>query len=218
MQLSAQGATKAFRDGRGRRIVLDGVSHVFVSGQSTAVVGPSGSGKSTLLAILGLLLAPDEGTVALDGRRVSPRDADVRGQVMAWVLQTANVLAHRRVLDNVAVGPLTMGSSRREAERRAHAALSVVGLGERAHTVAGLLSGGERQRTCVARAIAQGNPVVLADEPTAQLDGENARLVIDGLTDGLADRIVVVATHDPAVAARADRVLRLSEGKLCPGD
>lgn len=217
MQLIVQGASKAFRDGRGRRIVLDGVSELFVSGQSTAVMGPSGSGKSTLLAVLGLLLAPDEGTVALDGRRVSPRDADVRGRVIAWVPQTANVLAHRSVLDNVAVGPLTMGSSRREAERRAHAALSVVGLAARAGAVAGQLSGGERQRTCIARAIAQGSPVVLADEPTAQLDGENARLVMDSLTAGLADRIVVVATHDPAVAARADRILHIGEGKLCPG-
>lgn len=218
VQLSITRVSKLFRDGRSRRTILDDVSERFCAGETTAIVGPSGSGKSTLLAILGLLLPPTSGTVELDGTAVGPRDARVRAHSMAWILQTANVLHHRSTLDNVVIGPLTKGSERREAERLARAALSSVGLGARAHELAGRLSGGERQRTTVARAIAQGSPVILADEPTAQLDRDNAGRVMDGLIAGFPDRIVIVATHDHAVAARAERVLHLTEGRLCPGD
>ncbi len=200
--LEAQGLTHAF----GTRTVLAGVNLQLRMGEAVAIRGPSGSGKTTLVAILGGLLVPDVGRV-------------VRHVDHMWVLQTTNALPSRTALDNVALGPLAEGLSRNESNRRARAAIGAEGLEARAHLVARRLSCGELQRVSVARALASNRGLVLADEPTGQLDAATAETVADALV-GLVkhERALVIATHDPIVASRCHHVLDLVDGTLCSVD
>lgn len=195
--------------------VLDGVDVTVAPGQTVAVVGPSGSGKTTLLALLGGLLPVQTGSIKVvddDGAARQPA-----GQV-AWVLQTVNVLADRSVLDNVALGGFSAGLRRAEATGQAREWLATVGLADRADDPVRVLSGGEVQRVVIARALASRRPLVLADEPTGQLDAATTDTVLATLFDGSHGRSVVVVTHDPEVAGRCDRVLRLRNGTLHPAD
>ncbi len=196
--------------------VLRNVSLRVEPGASIALMGPSGSGKTTLLSVMGLLLAPEQGQVLLDGRVVSQRGGEVarlRARMFGWVFQTVNVLAHRTAIDNAALGRLARGDSPAEAQRAGAAALEAVGVGSLAQQPAHTLSGGELQRVCIARALAAAPRFILADEPTAQLDRANAEGVIAALVNNRpAGSAVVVATHDPLVAAHCDRVLRLVDG------
>lgn len=181
-------------------------------GSITAVVGPSGSGKTTLLSIAGLLLRPKAGTVLFDGVLVNDRRCP---SGIAWVLQTANALGHRSVLDNVALGLIGNGVSHVEARRCAGESLDVVGLGAARDRRGRELSGGELQRVNVARALIGGPKILFADEPTAHLDRDNADLVVRSILE-LRDPItsVVIATHDPLVSNCADRVVEVVNGRL----
>jgi len=191
---------------RGARNVLDGATFEVEQGETVAILGPSGSGKSTLLSVLGGLVRPSAGAVRVEGVDAPLCD------VSSWILQTVNVLPERSVLDNVAIGALVRGASRTRARELAAERLALVGLADRLDDPARLLSGGEVQRVVIARALATGRPFVLADEPTGQLDHSTSRVVLDALFTTAGGAGVVVVTHDPDVAARCARTVRIDDG------
>ena len=198
---------------------LDGVDLTVAAGEYVSVVGPSGSGKSTLLHVLGLLDRPTEGDYLLDGVPTSTtserRRAELRGGRIGFVFQQFHLLPHRSVLDNVLLATLYSGVPRAEREERARAALERVGMGHRLDAGPTTLSGGERQRVAVARAVVTAPSLLLADEPTGNLDSASSAAVLD-LFDELhaAGLTLVVITHDPVVSARAQRRVRISDGLL----
>lgn len=195
----------------GRPDVLDGVHMDVSAGESVAVVGPSGSGKTTFLALLGGLLQPLAGRIHLE----TPHGTVNRTAAhVSWVLQTVNVLSDRSVLDNVALGAFSDGLDRTTANDHAVRAIDRVGLGEMSSWPVRTLSGGEAQRAAIARAVISERPVLLADEPTGQLDEHTSRHVVDTLLRSAEDKITVIVTHDNSVAARCSRVVRLSGRRL----
>jgi putative ABC transport system ATP-binding protein/lipoprotein-releasing system ATP-binding protein len=183
----------------------------FRRGRLNAIVGPSGSGKSTVLGILGGLLRPSSGRVIArksDGSRCAGR------LEAAWVPQQSNALNARSVIDNVLV-PARVSSGLNAASRqRAERALEMVGLGGFSQQMCRSLSGGERQRMCVARAVASSRPIVLADEPTGQLDERNSALVLDALQAVSEFALVVLVTHDVQAVRAAHHVIRMQDGLL----
>jgi putative ABC transport system ATP-binding protein len=188
-------------------------------GDYVSVVGPSGSGKSTLLHLLGLLDRPTSGDYLLDGlptRDLAERDRSaLRGGRIGFVFQSFHLLPHRTVLDNVLLATLYSGVPRTERRERALAALDRVGLAHRLHFLPPVLSGGERQRVAVARAVITAPHVLLADEPTGNLDSATSAGVLDLFDDLHADGLtLVVITHDPVVSARAHRRVRIADGVL----
>lgn len=195
-----------FRFAGGRRLFA-GVSLVLEPGEAVAIEGPSGTGKSTLLALLGGLLDPTDGEVRIESAHRAP---------FGWVLQSLNSLGARSVLANAELNNVIDGIDRSTARGRAREALDAVGLGDRLRSRARQLSGGELQRLAVARVLASTRPIVLADEPTNQLDRANATAVMGALfaTAEADQRIVVVVTHDHDALPDACRVLRLTEDGL----
>ena len=210
--------------------VLRGVDLVIEQGEMLSIVGPSGSGKSTLLNVMGLLDVPTSGRFLLDGIDVSTladgERAALRGSRLGFVFQSFHLLSHRTVLENVMLGELYLGNDvggggdRRRHDRaaraeRAEIALGRVGLSHRLTFKPTRLSGGERQRVAIARAIVHGPSLLLADEPTGNLDSTNtaaALALFDELrTDGLT---ICVITHDDSVAHCADRTVRMLDGRL----
>lgn len=194
--------------GTTRPVLVDLDLHV-PAGTSLAVMGPSGTGKSTALAVAGLLLAPTTGEVRINGRSRTVRDAAevLRGEV-AWVLQSVNLLPRRTAVDNVLLPVLAAGGRRSAARDEAVELLHRVGV-EDPDQIARTLSGGQAQRVGVARALAGHPGVIVADEPTANLDAATGRDVARALLRAAAGTTVLLATHDPAVAALADRVIVL---------
>lgn len=188
-------------------------------GEYVSIIGPSGSGKSTLLHILGLLDRPTSGEYLLDGVPTgtapeSERSA-LRGGRIGFVFQAFHLLPHRTVLDNVLLATLYSGVPRAERRDRALEALDRVHLSHRIDFLPTVLSGGERQRVAVARAVVASPRVLLADEPTGNLDTTNSADVLDLFDELHADGLtLVVITHDPAVSARAQRRIRISDGTL----
>jgi putative ABC transport system ATP-binding protein len=188
-------------------------------GEYVSIVGPSGSGKSTMLNILGLLDRPSVGEYRIDGQLTGSLSengrAAVRAQRIGFIFQSFHLMARRTVLENVLVPMLYSGVPRAERVPRARQVLEQVGLGHRMDFLPGTLSGGERQRVAVARAVVSRPSLVLADEPTGNLDASTTGGVLD-LFDALsaAGLTLVVITHDPAVAARAHRGLHITDGHL----
>jgi len=196
----------------GDRRVLDGVSLEVEAGSSAAIVGPSGSGKTTLAFCISGALKPDAGHV-----RVAGRDPSKEGEV-ALIQQTTNAVGRRSCRDNVAMGSLARGATRRQALDDAETAISRVGLASVASHQAQRLSGGELQRVAIARALVMDALVIVADEPTGQLDESTSRQIIDILLSTLSEnRALVLMTHDLDAARRCDRVLLLSSGRLRNG-
>ncbi|MFS0699614.1 ABC transporter ATP-binding protein [Cellulomonas sp. 179-A 4D5 NHS] len=188
-------------------------------GEYVSIIGPSGSGKSTLLHILGLLDRPTSGEYLLDGvptGTASERERSaLRGGRIGFVFQAFHLLPHRSVLDNVMLATLYSGVPRAERRDRALEALDRVHLSHRTGFLPTVLSGGERQRVAVARAVVASPRVLLADEPTGNLDTTNSAGVLDLFDELHADGLtLVVITHDPAVSARAQRRVRISDGTL----
>ncbi len=201
--------------------VLRGVDLRIERGESLAIIGPSGSGKSTLLNVMGLLDLPTSGTMRLDGHDVATLSdghrAALRGSRIGFVFQSFHLMSHRSVVDNVMLAELYLpreGRPDRAARRRrAEAALERVGLGHRLHYRPVKLSGGERQRVAIARAIVHGPSLLLADEPTGNLDSANTASVLDLLDELRADGLTIcVITHDDSVADRMSRVVRMHDG------
>ncbi len=213
---------KTVSHGFGGALVLRGIDLHISGGESIAVMGPSGSGKTTLLAICGLLLQPTTGTVLIDGRGVSgteSRQDEIRRKNFAWIFQSMNVLPRRSTVENVALPLLTAGADLESAHTAARHITSAVGLADLADRAARTLSGGELQRMCIARAFVSRPPVVLADEPTGQLDASTTGSVLDFLFDlTMSSGIgLLVATHDESVGNRCNRIVRLENGKLVQG-
>jgi lipoprotein-releasing system ATP-binding protein len=218
--LVASGLSRSFREGDTRLAVLSDLSLRVEAGERLAIVGVSGSGKTTLLQLLGGLDAPDAGSVQVDGQDIHALDerrrCELRNRTLGFVYQFHHLLPEFSALENVAMPLLVRRVSVAEATVRARAVLSQVGLEQRLTHRPHQLSGGERQRAAVARALVTEPRLVLADEPTGNLDGANAAQVFDLLlelnrTHGTS---LVVVTHDPRLAARMDRILTLEDGKL----
>ena len=218
MELRVVGLTKVHGRGRASVTALDGVSFEVASGVgSVAVTGPSGSGKSTLLHLIGGLDRPTSGVVEVDGRDVGTlrgRQLVAHRRSVGFVVQRYNLLPGLTAVENVAVPllPLRPGA---EVWSRARALLDRVGLGGRERSLPGELSGGEQQRVAIARALVAEPDLVLADEPTGNLDSVNAEGVVDLLLDIAGHgATVLVATHDPGVAARCRQHLSFADGRL----
>ncbi len=223
--LEAEGLVKEFRGGDGGVLrVLDGASVRLRRGEMVAVVGASGSGKSTLLHLLGGLERPTAGAVRLGGALLEGLTDDalaaLRNRAVGFVFQFHHLLREFSALENVMMPLRIAGVSVPEARERAWGLLERVGLGARAHHRPGALSGGEQQRTAVARALAGSPAVLLADEPSGNLDARNAERLHELLAGLARDGAlgVIVVTHNPALAARADRVLTLEGGQVVTTD
>jgi ABC-type lipoprotein export system ATPase subunit len=220
--LRARGLVKAYRaPGGGVVSVLNGVDLDVAGGEAVVVVGASGSGKSTLLNLLGLLEAPDAGAVWLGDREVTALGrsarARARGQAIGYVFQSFLLLPSLTALDNVVLAARYAGGDRRAAQKRGLALLEAYGVLDRRDHFPAELSGGEQQRVAFCRALLNEPPLLLADEPTGNLDDTNTRVIAGALLararEGAA---VVVVTHRPEVFAGASRTLALHEGMLAP--
>ena len=204
----------------GELSVLRGIDLTLRAGEIVALVAPSGVGKSTLLHIAGLLDRPTHGNVLIEGKDAGnlPDNARtaIRRDTIGFVYQFHHLLAEFTALENVALPQMIAGRGRREAERRAASLLGVFGLGDRLQHLPGKLSGGEQQRVAIARALANQPKVLLADEPTGNLDVATAETVFAELTARVKDVGVaaLIATHNPELAARMDRTVRIRDGKL----
>lgn len=221
--LEARGLSKVFTGGDGRPLaILDEVDFTLAEGEAVAVTGASGAGKSTLLHLLGALDRPSAGEVLIGGRAVAGLSdeelANVRNRSIGFVFQFHHLLREFTALENVMMPALIARTTPAEAERRARSILSDVGLGERVTHKPRQLSGGEQQRVAVARALVNEPVVLLADEPSGNLDTETSGILHDLLFD-LRERrnlSLVVVTHNTDLAARADRQLVMSGGRLQP--
>lgn len=220
--LALRGVTRVFRQGERQLKVLRGIDLTLTRGELVALVGPSGAGKSTLLHIAGLLERPDGGSVEVGGIACSTlSDSDrtrIRRDTVGFVYQFHHLLPEFSALENVMLPQLIAGLSKREARERARQLLGMVGLAERASHRPGRLSGGEQQRVAIVRAIANVPRVLLADEPTGNLDPSTAEGVFQQLqklvkATGLS---ALIATHNLDLARRMDRVLELKDGLVMP--
>jgi putative ABC transport system ATP-binding protein len=196
---------------------LRGVDLTIQAGASIAIMGQSGSGKSTMMNLLGCLDQPTQGTYKLNGKDVSRLSrsqlADVRGRMIGFVFQNFNLLSRTSALENVEMPLIYQGISGRERRRRAMYALERVNLADRAHHHSSQLSGGQQQRVAIARALVGEAPIIMADEPTGNLDTATSyevMAILQGLVD--AGITVVLVTHEPDIAAYAHRVLTLRDG------
>ncbi len=212
---------RSLGQGEGRVHVLKGVSFEAQRGQVYAVVGPSGCGKSTLLYLLGLLDRQDEGDVWINGRLMSNRsDAErtaARCVNIGFVFQFHFLMQEFTTLENVMMPMRKLGRlAEAEMHERAQQLLAAVGLGDKSHRLGTQLSGGEQQRVAIARALANAPAIILADEPTGNLDVKNSALVFDLLTKLAKEngQAVVLVTHNPVLANAAQRVVELRDGKL----
>ena len=201
-------------------IVIEQADFTLERGQTTALLGPSGSGKSSLLHIAGLLEAPSAGDVYIGGRATSGlSDAErtrIRRDALGFVYQFHHLLPEFSARDNVALPRLIAGEKKRDADEQAAAFLTALGLGERLTHQPGQLSGGEQQRTAIARALVNKPDLLLADEPTGNLDPKTSDVVFDALLEivrkeGLA---ALIATHDQRLAARMDRIVEIKDRRL----
>ncbi len=218
--VSIQGVEQLFHMGK-RNVVhaLRGTDLEVDAGEFVAVMGPSGSGKTTLLNVIGCLSRPTAGHVVLGGRDITKlKDSEldrIRGREIGFVFQGYSLVPTRTALENVMMAADYAGVPRAERRSRAREILEHVGLGERVDSMASELSGGEQQRVAIARALVKGPSLVLADEPTGNLDSVSAEEII-GLvaslrTDG---QTILMVTHDPKMAGYADRVVFLKDGRV----
>jgi ABC-type lipoprotein export system ATPase subunit len=215
--LRARGLRKWYGSGEGKVCAVEGVDLDITPGETVAVTGPSGCGKSTLLQMLGGLDRPSEGEIWLEERRVDQMGekalARMRRDAVGFVFQAFHLMDELTALENVELPALLAGSTVRKARQTATALLEQVGLADRVGHLPSALSGGQRQRVAIARALANNPLVILADEPTGNLDSEAAREVLR-LFERLhaAGQTLVVVTHDPRTAATADRMITMRDG------
>jgi putative ABC transport system ATP-binding protein len=217
--IELESVTKSYRRGACEVRALDGVSLVVERGELAVVEGPSGSGKTTLLFVISGLVRPTSGRVTVAGVELTAKSAgelaELRRTTFGFVFQTFHLIPYLTALENVTVPMGLAGASPKDAAARARDLLAQFGLAERADHHPSELSAGEKQRVAIARAVANRPPVVLADEPTGNLDAKSADDVLAALDEvHKGGATVLVVTHDPRIASRAGRVLRLEKGKL----
>jgi len=221
--LELRGVRKMFHQGSTQLVVLDGIDLSLEPGETVALVGPSGAGKSTVLHVAGLLERPDGGAVVIAGRDCGRLGDEARTQLrrraLGFVYQFHHLLPEFSAVENVMLPQMIAGAARRLARDKANGLLARVGLAGRASHRPARLSGGEQQRVAIVRALANDPQILLADEPTGNLDHTTASGVIDILIEivraqGLA---ALIATHNLELAARLDRTVQLEDGRLKPG-
>ncbi len=218
--LEMRGVIRTYKSGAGDLPVLRGVDLTIRAGEIVALIAPSGTGKSTLLHLAGVLERPDGGKVLIDGRDAStlsdPDRTAIRRDSIGFVYQFHHLLPEFTALENVALPQMIKGVSRSQAEARAMSLLTGFGLASRARHHPGKLSGGEQQRVAIARALANTPKLLLADEPTGNLDVATATVVFDELLHIVRDHglAALIATHNADLAARMDRTVTLQEGKI----
>ena len=222
--LEIKNLKRGFGSGRRRLEVLKGVNLSMKKGELVALMGPSGCGKSTLLNIIGGLLKGDSGAISIEagdikhsyGTKNPSRVVDVRRYAVGWIFQDFHLLEQLTAIDNVALALEITGMAKEKAEKKSREALIKVGLEDRMDFIAGQLSGGQQQRVAVARAIAGSRPLLLADEPTGNLDvksGEDIMILFKELSSDKKNPVsVLMVTHDPMLATKADRMLLLKDG------
>ena len=218
--LDLRGITKVYPLGKTTVHALRGLDLTIEKGEVVALMGPSGSGKSTLMHILGALDTPTDGAVMLDGQSLQQLSENqlvtLRGRKVGFVFQTFNLVPTLSAQKNVELPMIFLGVPRRKRAARARELLAKVGLADRVHHKPNELSGGERQRVGIARALANDPEIILADEPTGNLDTETGATILELLRrlsteDG---KTVVLVTHDPEAARIADRIVRMRDGRV----
>jgi putative ABC transport system ATP-binding protein len=208
---------KSYPMGKRELKVLQGINLKVADGEMVAIMGPSGSGKSTLLNLVGLLDKPTSGSYVLDGKEVSRlsggEQAKVRGQKIGFIFQSYNLLPYLSALGNVELGQKYAGKADTGAAREA---LIKVGLADRTKHRPGELSGGEQQRVAVARALAKGPQIILADEPTGNLDSHSSKEIMNMLTDLHKEQNItlIMISHDPNIAHYCQRILYIQDGRI----
>jgi len=218
--VACHNVTKEFGDGASRVRVLHGVDVTVPPGEMTLLVGPSGCGKTTLISIIAGLLEPTEGGVEVLGADLrglrGGRKVEFRGRYIGFVFQQYNLLPSLTAAENAAVPLIILGRPRREAIGRARELLNLMGLGPRADALPSRLSGGEQQRVAIARALVHEPRLLVCDEPTAALDAQSGRTVMELLRRVAVqpDRAVIVVTHDHRVYDFADRLIEMSDGRV----
>ncbi len=219
MLISISNLHKIYQMGEVEVRALDGVDLEVGAGEYVAIMGPSGSGKSTLMNLIGCLDTPTSGEYILNGKRVSDLDdtelAEIRNHEIGFVFQTFNLLSRATALSNVELPLIYARISARERHRRAREALEKVGLGDRAKHQPNELSGGQRQRVALARALVNQPSILLADEPTGNLDSRTSAEMMELFKElNAAGNTMIVVTHEEGIAAHARRVVRLLDGKI----
>jgi len=215
-----ENVTKQYTMGNSRINALDGATLAIGRGEMLSVMGPSGSGKTTLLNIIGCLDMPDSGVVKLDGMDISHSNEKERSRLrlhrIGFVFQQFFLIPTLTAEENIRLPMREARIPRRDAEARSKELLHMVGLGDRGNHRPSQLSGGEQQRVAVARAMANNPEIILADEPTGELDTANASRIVDLLRQLVVDKnvTVVVVTHDPGVAKKADKTVQMMDGKV----
>lgn len=218
--------TKSFGSGTNKLDVLKGIEMEIKQGEMVALMGPSGCGKSTLLNIIGGLLPADGGSITLSERTYGLKGpssvVDVRRELVGWIFQDFHLLDNLSAVDNVAMALELSGMNATDAEEAAVVALTKVGLEDRMHHIPDQLSGGQQQRVAIARAIAGNRPILLADEPTGNLDIASGKEVLNLFKELCHDEdnpiSILMVTHDPDLASNADRMLLLRDGKTEASD
>jgi putative ABC transport system ATP-binding protein len=222
--LEGREVTKTYREGKREVPALRGVSLSVERGEVVALEGPSGSGKTTLLCVLGCLLTPTTGHIVIDGQRIDASRPEqlreVRRRSIGFVFQQFNLFASLTASENVQYSLNLKGWRGSKARHEADRVLEAVGLGERKDFQPRDLSGGQRQRIAVARALAGPASVILADEPTGNLDSESGKIVLALFRDMARSesRALLIVTHDPLVRAVADRIMTIRDGRLTHGE
>ena len=220
--IQLENISKTYDAGENAVQALRGVDVAIAKGEFVAIIGPSGSGKSTLMHIIGCLDSPSEGKYWLDGEDVATLTARslarIRNQKIGFVFQTFNLLPRATILKNVELPLLYAGISREQRRERGMAVLERVGLGNRAKNRPNELSGGQRQRVAIARALVNEPSLVLADEPTGNLDQKTGSEIIDIFQNLAGEETIILVTHDPAIASRTSRRINIVDGRVVTGE
>lgn len=212
--------SKLYKTGAIEVAALKDVSFEVDEGEFVAIIGPSGSGKSTLMNMIGCLDIPTSGEYVLDGINISTLNdnqlAEIRNRKIGFIFQGFNLLPKLNALENVELPLIYRGVTARERVDKSTKALELVGLADRIHHKPSQLSGGQQQRVAIARALAGNPPMLLADEPTGNLDSKSGREVLDTLIDlNNSGTTIVLITHDMNVASKAKRIIQIMDGQIC---